>query len=441
VFIFRRGTARAASSPWRALRFPAYRRWAIANLISTMGTWLQIVAQNLLVLTLTGSPVLAGLSATASAVPALLLGPVGGALADRWPRRVVAAVGQTLLAAIAAATALLAIAGALSVPVLIAFSVAAGLVGTLNAPATALLGNELVAPDDVPSAISIGAVTFNVGRVAGAAAAGIVLGASSIPVAYVLNAVSVLCVVAVIATLPAKRPGLAERRAAPRDRGLDLRGGVQWLAGQPSLLLLAMVSVLAAMLTANFSLSLAPLTLDVLQAGSSGYGAVSLALGVGATLGALLSGRLRRPGVSTVIVLAGVGAVVQVAAAGSPTLAVLLVAAVGMSLAESVAATASQTLLLTRPPEEVRGRVMGAWGTVNGLCGLIGPVLTGGLLSLFGPRAGLAVGGVVFVVALVVAVVATRYGRRSAVAHVRGLHDRLRSLRPVPELRQAVAGS
>jgi MFS family permease len=283
-------------------------------------------------------------------------------------------------------------------------------------------------------------VTFNVGRVAGAAASGIVLGAFSIPVAYTLNAVSFLCVVAVIVTLPTQRPGIAERRTAARDRGLDLRGGIRWLAGQPGLLLLATVSVLAAMLTRNYSLSLAPLTLDALHAGSGGYGAVSLALGIGATVGALLSGQLRRPRVATVVLLAGVGAVVQIGAAGSPTLVALLVAAVAMSLAESVAATASSTLLLTRPPEEVRGRVLGAWSTVSGLGGLAGPVLAGGLLSLFGPRTGLALGGVVFVAGLVAAVVVTGFGRRAAVAHVRLTSHRLRSMRLLPNPRQAVAG-
>jgi MFS family permease len=437
----RRGSAGSPSSPWRALRDPAYRRWTGAHLVSTIGTWLQIVAQNLLVLDLTGSAALAGFSAAATAAPSLLLGPLGGALADRWPRRVVAAAGQALLAVIAATTGLLAATGILSVPALIALSIAAGVVGTVNGPATTLLGNELVAADDVPSAISIGSVTFNIGRVAGAAAAGVVLGALSIPAAYALNAVSFLLVVAVIGTLPSQRPGTADRRAAPRNRGVDLRGGTRWLAGQPGLLLLATVSVLATMLTGNYSLSLAPLTLNALHAGNGGYGAVSLALGLGATLGALLSGRLRRPGVATAVVLAGVGAVVQVGAAGSPTLLALVVAAFGMSLVESVAATVSSTLLLTRPPHGVRGRVMGAWSTVSGLGGLAGPMLAGGLLSVCGPRTGLAVGGAVFVAALVAAVAATRFGRRAAVAHVRGTRDRLAAMRSIPSLRQAFAGS
>jgi hypothetical protein len=71
----------------------------------------------------------------------------------------------------------------------------------------------------------------------------------------------------------------------------------------------------------------------------------------------------------------------------------------------------------------------------------VGPVLTGGLLSLFGPRTGLALGGAVFVAGLVAAVAATRFGRRAAVAHVRVICDRLRALRLLPSLRPAAAGS
>jgi hypothetical protein len=84
---------------------------------------------------------------------------------------------------------------------------------------------------------------------------------------------------------------------------------------------------------------------------------------------------------------------------------------------------------------------MGAWSTVTGLCGLVGPVLAGGLLSLCGPRTGLALGGVVFVAGLAAAVAATGFGRRAAVAHFRVTRDRLRALRLLPGLPQAVAGS
>jgi MFS family permease len=425
-----------STSPWRALRRPSYAAWSVANLVSNIGTWLQLVAQNVLVLQLTGSAALAGLCATVSAAPALLLSPVGGALVDRYSKRVIAGLAQTALALVAVLTAVLAWQDALGPVVLVAFAFVSGAVGALNAPATALLGNELVVPEDVPSAISVGSVITTVGRVAGAALAGVVLATGGVAIAYALNAVSFLAVTAVIAGLPRVRPGIAERRARPRSRRDDLLGGVRWLTAQPQLLLLAVVSGLAALLGRNYGLVLAPLTLTALGAGGAGYGTVNVALGVGATLGALAAGRLRRPRVRLAVLLAVAGAAVQIAIAGAPTLAVLVAGAVLMSALESVAATASATLLMTVPPEEVRGRVMGAWGSVSTLCAMVGPLLLGGLLSLLGPRAGLAAGGVLFLAAVVTVTQVYLIRVHGRVAGVRAWRT---LLRPVPVIAPAPA--
>ena len=383
-------------SPWRALRRPSYAAWSVANLVSNTGTWLQLVAQNVLVLQLTGSAALAGVCATASAAPALLLSPLGGALVDRRSRRVVAGIGQVLLGLVAALTAVLAWQDALSAAVLIALALVSGSIAAIDAPATALLGNELVVPEDVPSAISVGQVITTVGRVGGAALAGLVLATGGVAVAYAVNAVSFLFVTGVIAALPSVRPGIADRRHAPRSAREDLLGGVRWLRTQPALLLLATVSGLATLLSRNYGLMLAPITLTALRAGGAGYGAVNVALGVGATVGAVLAGRLRSPRVRLAVVLAVAGAGIQVAVSGAPVLGVLLAGAALMSGLESVAATVSATLLMTTPPAELRGRVMGAWGTVSTFCGMAGPIVCGGLLSLLGPRLGLAAGGVLF---------------------------------------------
>jgi MFS family permease len=386
-------------SPWRALRRPSYALWSGANLVSNIGTWLQLVAQNVLVLQLTGSAALAGVCATVSAAPALVLAPVGGALVDRFPKRAIAAVSQTLLGLVAVLTAVLAWQDALTPAALIALALASGSVAAIDGPAMALLGNELVGPEDVPSAISVGSVITTVGRVTGAALAGVVLATGGVAVAYAANAVSFAAVTAVVALLPAVRPGLAERRKSPRSPKEDLLGGIRWLSGQPALLLLATVSGLSTLLARNYGLVLAPITLVALDAGGAGYGAVSVALGVGATAGAVAAGRLRSPRVRSAVLLAVLGAGVQVAVAGSPVLGALLAGAALMAALESVAATVSATLLMTRPPEEVRGRVMGAWGTLSTACGMAGPLLCGGLLSLLGPRAGLAAGALVFLAA------------------------------------------
>jgi MFS family permease len=388
------------NSPWRALRRPSYALWSGANLVSNVGTWLQLVAQNVLVLQLTGSAALAGVCATVSAAPALVLAPVGGALVDRWSKRVIAGVSQTVLALVAVLTAALAWQDSLNPAVLIALALASGSVAAIDAPAMALLGNELVPPEDVPSAISVGQVITTVGRVVGAALAGVVLATGGVAVAYAANAVSFVLVTAVIALLPAVRPGIAERRRAPRSPKEDLLGGIKWLSGQPALLLLATVSGLATLLARNYGLLLAPITLVALGAGGAGYGAVNVALGVGATIGAVLAGRLRSPRVRLAVVLAVLGAAVQVGVSAAPALGVLLAGAALMSGLESVAATVSATLLMTRPPDEVRGRVMGAWGTLSTACGMAGPLVCGGLLSLLGPRLGLVAGAAMFLVAV-----------------------------------------
>jgi MFS family permease len=309
-------------------------------------------------------------------------------------------VSQTVLALVAVLTAVLAWQDSLNPAVLIALALASGSVAAIDAPAMALLGNELVPPEDVPSAISVGQVITTVGRVVGAALAGVVLATGGVAVAYAANAVSFVLVTAVIALLPAVRPGIAERRRAPRSPKEDLLGGIKWLSGQPALLLLATVSGLATLLARNYGLLLAPITLVALGAGGAGYGAVNVALGVGATIGAVLAGRLRSPRVRLAVVLAVLGAAVQVGVSAAPALGVLLAGAALMSGLESVAATVSATLLMTRPPDEVRGRVMGAWGTLSTACGMAGPLVCGGLLSLLGPRLGLVAGAAMFLVAV-----------------------------------------
>jgi MFS family permease len=387
-------------SPWRALRRPQYAAWSAANLLSNVGTWLQLVAQNVLVFQLTGSAALAGVCATASAAPALLLSPVGGALVDRYSKRLVAGVSQTGLALVAAVTAVLAWHDALTPSVLIALALTAGSVAAIDGPAMALLGNDLVDPEDVPSAVSVGSVITTVGRVTGAALAGVVLATGGAAVAYAANAVSFLVVTGLIALL--RIPPVAAPAPASRSVTGDLLGGLRWLTGRPALLLLATVSGLATLLSRNYGLVLAPLTLTALGAGGSGYGAVNVALGVGATLGAVLAGRMRTPRVRLAIGLAVAGAAVQLGISASPTLGVLLGGAVLMAALESVAATASATLLMTQPPEEVRGRVLGAWGTLSTACGMTGPILCGALLSVFGPRLGLVAGATVFLAAVLV---------------------------------------
>lgn len=387
------------------------RLWTAANTVSGAGTWMQMVAQNLLVLQLTGSVAMTGLSLSAQAVPGLLFGVLGGAIADRYPRRLVVVVGQLALAGVAFATAALAAADLLTVALVIGLGVVSGIVSTADGPATSLLGNELVPREDVPSAIAVGSIASNAGRLTGTALAAVTVATLGISAAYVANGVSFLVVAACVPFLrraAAVEPATVVAPAASVGQDGSVRAGLRYLVQDPVLLTLLAVGLVTSMLGRNFTLTMAALVTGPLGGDAADYGRVGTALAIGGILGGVVAGRLRRPRLGMVVALAGTTAGLQAVVGLSPGVLAVLLMAVPMAAAEGAMATAVDTMVQTRPPEHVRGRVLGAWRTAATAWGLAGPIVLGAMLQLLGARAGLVAGGVLILVALVAIRVATR---------------------------------
>ncbi|WP_078492669.1 MULTISPECIES: MFS transporter [unclassified Streptomyces] len=395
-------------SPWRCLRTPSMRRWSLANLVSNAGTWMQLTVQNLLVLQVTGSAAATGLSLAVQAGPGLLLGVVGGAAVDRWPRKVTAAVSQAVLGLVAFSTAALIGLDLLSMPVLLLLAAVTGIVNTIDGPATALLGNDLVPAGDVPSAIALGSMVHSAGRLIGTALAAVAVGTLGASSAYLANGVSFLFVAAIIPTLRpaahALRQASASTRPAARERGrpapaphgtasTGARAGLSYFLSRPRLVALAGITGLSSLFGRNYQLTLAVLVVGPLGAQESDFGVVSTVLAVGGVLGALLAGRLLRPTVRLVGTLAACGGLLQAAAGLSPGLVVLVLLVVPMAVVESVSDTAGATVLQTDPAPEMRGRVLGVWRSAGTAWGLAGPPLLGLLLEFAGVRVTLVSGG------------------------------------------------
>ncbi|MEV4946729.1 MFS transporter [Streptomyces sp. NPDC053755] len=424
------------------------RWWAVANLVSNAGTWMQLTVQNLLVLQITGSAAATGLSMSVQAAPGLLLGPLGGAVVDRWPRKLTAAVGQALLAGVAALTAVLVALDQLNLPLLMGLAALTGLIATVDGPACALLGNDLVRTEDVPSAIGVGSLAHSGGRLAGAALAGVTVGVLGTAAAYVANGLSFLFVAAVIpflkpvrrdepagpakAVTPVRQAGATATTAAPlkgarpgrprRDTGDGdgsgsgggVREGLTFFARRPRLVALAGLNAVSALLGRNYSLTLVVLVTGPLAGDAGTFSTVATALAVGGIVGAVLGARLRRPGVRLVALLTLAGALLQVLAGVVPSVAVLLVLVLPMAVAESVADTAQNTVLQTDPPAHMRGRVLGAWNSVRTLWGLAAPPTLGFLMELLGVRAALVAGGVVVAATVGTALLARARRARAA---------------------------
>ncbi|WP_249800527.1 MFS transporter [Kitasatospora humi] len=387
----------AARAPWRSLRHRGMRWWSAANLVSNAGTWMQLTVQNLLVLQLTHSAAMTGLSLAIQVAPGLLLGLAGGAAVDRWPRKLTAGVGQALLGVVAFTTAVLVACGLLTIPVLLALALVSGLIATVDGPACALLGNDLVPREDVPSAIAVGSVVSSVGRLAGTALAGLLMSLLGPASAYAANGLSFLCVAAVIPFLrlnPAEPPPPAAV-TEPARGGRALYEGLAFFCRRRRLLALAALTALGSVLGRNYGLTLAALVTGPLHAGPGGYGLVSSVLAIGGTAGAVLAGRLRRPSVRLVAVVTAAGGLLQAVAALSPTMLPLVLAVVPMAVLESAGDTAVTTLLQTDPPAHLRGRVLGTWRSLSTAWGLAGPPLLGLLIQTLGARGALVGGGLV----------------------------------------------
>ncbi|MEU9102206.1 MFS transporter [Streptomyces sp. NPDC048361] len=400
-------TSSGSRSPWRSLRYRSMRWWSLANFVSNAGTWMQLTVQNLLVLQITGSAAATGLSMSVQAAPGLLMSLVGGAAVDRWPRKLTASVSQALLGAIAFTTAVLVATGGLDLTVLMVLAGLTGVVATVDGPACALLGNDLVPPEDVPSAIGVGSLVHSAGRLTGAALGGVTVGFLGTAAAYAANGFSFLFVAAVIPFLrPAlgalRRTGAADTAVAPVASGpapvgedMTVRQGLTYFMRRPRLMALAGVTGVSAVFGRNYTLTLAVLVTGPLAGGAGSFGTVSTVLAVGGVIGAVLGARLRRPSVRLVGVLAAAGALLQVVAGLSPSFAVLLVLVLPMAVAESVSDTAGTTVLQTDPPAHLRGRVLGVWGSISTAWGLGGPPALGLLMELAGARGALVSGGLI----------------------------------------------
>ncbi|MFH9468913.1 MFS transporter [Streptomyces clavifer] len=419
------------------------RWWSLANLVSNAGTWMQLTVQNLLVLHITGSAAATGLSLAVQAGPGLLLGVAGGAVVDRWPRKVTAAVSQTVLGGVAFSTAALLASGMLNMPVLLALAAVTGMVSTIDGPATALLGNDLVPAKDLPSAIALGSMVHSTGRLIGTALAAVAVGAFGSTAAYAANGVSFLFVAAVIPFLRPAADAAGEvarkagtRREAGREkldstRGAGSSNGLTYFLGRPRLMALAAITGLSSIFGRNYQLTLAVLVMGPLHADESDFGTISTVLAVGGIIGAMIAGRMRNPSVRLVGALAAAGALLQAAAGFSPGLIVLALLVIPMAVVESVSDTAGATVLQTDPLPEMRGRVLGVWRSASTGWGLAGPPLLGLMLEYAGARGALVSGGLLIAGGIAVGALGHR---------ARGRHAGRRPLSaptaPVPSLQE-----
>ncbi|MDQ1680000.1 MAG: hypothetical protein QOI42_859 [Frankiaceae bacterium] len=386
----------------RALRHRNFRRWLAADVVSIAGWWMQIVAQNWLVLQISGSAAQLGWSVAAQSAPALVLGLWAGSLVDRLPRRSLLLVTQSLSAVLAFALAALAASGGAQVWMVNALAVATGIVGLVNGPAAGAFGQEMVGRDDMVNAAALGSASNSLGRVLGLALAGIVVAAGGPALAFAINGVSFLAVIGALCSI--RTAELVPLRRAPRSEQ-RVRDGVAYVLRQPRVLVVLGLSFLLGAFGRNFQVTMAAMAAGPLHAGSYGYGLASTVFAGGAFVGAFLAARAHRARLAVILTAACCAAVVQLLSAGAPSELLFAAAMAPIAAAAVLLDTQLGTWVALSTDESRRGCVAAAAGMASAAAGAVGAPALGWFCSAVGPRLALVIGGVIALCATAVAAV------------------------------------
>ena len=380
-----------------------YRLWAAGALVSNMGTWMQRIGQDWLVLT-----VLTQHNATAVGTvmalqfgPPLLLLPLTGFAADHLDRRKLLIFTQAVAGVLALGLGVLTLAGAVQLWHVYGFALLLGCVTAFDAPARQAFVSDLVSDDDLANAVALNSASFNAARMVGPAVAGVLIAAVGEGWLFVINAGSYA---AVLVSLCLLRVHELHTEARPeRTRG-SLLAGFRYVGQRPDLIAVLVMLFLLGAFGFNFAIFISTMSVTVFDGDASQYGLLTSAMAAGTMSGALLSARRPVPGMVLMAVsAAGFGFSVALAAVmPGPLLFGIVLFFVG--LAALTFMTASNSMMQLTTERTMRGRVLALRIAVVMGGTPLGAPLVGWVVDRFGARWALGVGALAGLAAAAVAV-------------------------------------
>ncbi|MGO4854166.1 MFS transporter [Phaeovulum sp. W22_SRMD_FR3] len=320
------------SSALAPLRNRLYLSYFFTGLMANFGWLIQLVGASWLMTSIGGSPEMVGLVQTSLAVPIMLFSLLAGAMADSFGRRTMVLWSQSFLLIVSTTLAVFAYLDMVTPWTLLAFTFLIGSGKALNNPAWQTMVRELVVPAEMPAAISLNSVGFNIARSVGPALGGAIVAAVGAFAAFVINALSNVGMIVVMARWRFESP---PRNLPPEPVGAAMLAGIRYVAMSPHLLAV-MLRAAAFNFAAISVMALMPLIArDLVQGGAEIYGLLLGSFGVGAILGAMLGGRLRAAlsleGLARVGFLSFAAATVVIGLSGNVYLTLAACAAAGAS--------------------------------------------------------------------------------------------------------------
>jgi MFS family permease len=370
---------------FRALRNYNYRLFWAGQFCSLTGTWIQRTGLAWLVLDLTGSPLALGTVTMLQFLPISLFALFGGVLADRFPKRKVLVGTQTAIALQSAVLALLVSGGHIELWHLYILALVQGVFVAVDNPTRNALVMELVGRDDLANAVALNSGNFNLSRIIGPAAGGVLIAGVSMAACFWVNVGSALVPIAALLLMrPAEFHEVPPPARGPLKR--QLLEGLAFALRTPSLFGVLWVIWTFGAFGFNFITMLPLLARYAYGTGPEGYGVLSSCLGLGSLASALLVAG-RRQASRRVMLAAGVAfATLLALVALAPWYALGAVLLGVLGLASIAFAATAQTLCQYAAPGQMRGRVMSLHTVLNMGMTPLGAMVVGGLSENLGVR-------------------------------------------------------
>ena len=375
-------------------------------LLAGTGVAAQRLAQDWLVLTMTGSPAAVGITTACQFLPILFLGLHGGLLADRFPKLRLLQITQASMSAVSVLTATLVLTGHAEVWHIYLLACVLGVATAVDDPVRESFVTEIVGVTRLRNAISLVSATFQVGAMAGPLVGGLLMGTAGIGYAFLANAAGHA---AMVIALGMVAPGQLHRGPG-RLRSSGIREGLRYAVATPTVFWPTVLVGLFGFFMISLPVTLAAFAQFEFDSGPAGAGLLTSVVALGALAGTTVTARRRRPvRLRTIVSIACLLAVTLLLASSAPSQPVLVALLLPVGAANLAFVTSAQSLVQLTSSDEIRGRIAGVFSLVWIGSGALGALVVGVLVEHLGPRTGLLVSGAVPAVATLL--VARHLGR------------------------------
>lgn len=403
------------SRTFESLGYRNYRLWFLSALVANVGTWMQRVAQDWLVLTHLSddSGLAVGIVTGLQFAPILFVTPLGGVLADRINRRHLLMATQCALGVLAAALGVLVLTDTAQLWHVYVFALLLGAVSALDNPARMTFVGELVPRQVMANAVGLNGASFNAARLVGPGVAGLMIAAVGPGWVFIINAASFA--VTILGLMLMRTADLIVMPTAARTKG-QIREAIRYVRGRKDISLIMVVMTVMAGLGLNFQLTSAVMAREVFDQGAGQYGMLGSILAIGSLSGALLAARRRQPRLRLMLGSVFLFGAFMGLSALMPSLWLYAISGIPVGFFATTAMNSANTTIQLTTAPEVRGRVMSLYMMMFLGSTPIGSPLVGWIAEQFGARWSVGVGAIA---SMGVALWALWYARRHWDVHVR----------------------